>query len=449
MTRRVVAVFLLFTLAAGCQEADPWSGYDGDLDADVADDDAAIEDADVRADAETPADDADLFPDAEADIETEVDAGDERDGSWERPFLVESLPYVYEGDTRLSEVMLADSYAPCAPATNEGGAEIVFEVVLDDVGQLRAEVDDVSGDDIDVDVHILDAPDPESCLARGNIAASSAVSAGTSTMWVVVDSWVNGGGVALEGPFTLWISLEDVDPTDCLTSPIECAESDRPTPNGVPVEAPGVGGCPDGMVPVSDFCIDQYEAMLVEVLDGGEVAPFSPYSNPGSRRVQAMSVAGAVPQGYISGTQAAAACAEAGKRLCSNEEWLLACQGAEGRLYPHGDSLHGECNTTRACHPAVQYFESSADWIWSELGHPCINQLPDGLATTGEYDACVTPEGIYDMVGNLHEWTSDASGIFRGGFYVDALINGTGCLYRTTAHSTGHWDYSTGFRCCF
>jgi hypothetical protein len=51
-------------------------------------------------------------------------------------------------------------------------------------------------------------------------------------------------------------------------------------------------------------------------------------------------------------------------------------------------------------------------------------------------------------MGNLHEWTSDPEGTFRGGFYVDTVINGPGCLYRTTAHDRAHWDYSTGFRCC-
>ena len=52
------------------------------------------------------------------------------------------------------------------------------------------------------------------------------------------------------------------------------------------------------------------------------------------------------------------------------------------------------------------------------------------------------------MMGNLHEWTADPDGTFRGGFYVDTVINGPGCLYATTAHATSHWDYSTGFRCC-
>jgi hypothetical protein len=51
-------------------------------------------------------------------------------------------------------------------------------------------------------------------------------------------------------------------------------------------------------------------------------------------------------------------------------------------------------------------------------------------------------------MGNLHEWTADPNGTFRGGFYADTAINGEGCLYATTAHNRSHWDYSTGFRCC-
>jgi formylglycine-generating enzyme required for sulfatase activity len=60
----------------------------------------------------------------------------------------------------------------------------------------------------------------------------------------------------------------------------------------------------------------------------------------------------------------------------------------------------------------------------------------------------VTAEGAFDMMGNLHEWTADPAGTFRGGYYVDTERNGPGCLYVTTAHNSAHWDYSTGFRCC-
>ena len=99
-------------------------------------------------------------------------------------------------------------------------------------------------------------------------------------------------------------------------------------------------------------------------------------------------------------------------------------------------------------HPAIEYFGTTEDWIWSMLGHPCLNQLPDSLDRTGGNPDCESPDGPLDMMGNLHEWTADPAGTFRGGFYVDTMINGEGCLYTTTAHDTGHWDYSTGFRCC-
>jgi hypothetical protein len=65
----------------------------------------------------------------------------------------------------------------------------------------------------------------------------------------------------------------------------------------------------------------------------------------------------------------------------------------------------------------------------------------------------VTPEGVHDLMGNLHEWVGKADprtgrGRFRGGFYVDTRTNGEGCLYVTIRHKFSYWDYSTGFRCC-
>jgi hypothetical protein len=99
-------------------------------------------------------------------------------------------------------------------------------------------------------------------------------------------------------------------------------------------------------------------------------------------------------------------------------------------------------------HPAVELYGTSASWIYSKLDNACLNQLPNSLAVTGSYPGCVSAEGVWDLVGNLHEWTADPAGTFRGGFYVDTKLNGPGCLYATTAHDSSHWDYSTGFRCC-
>ena len=202
------------------------------------------------------------------------------------------------------------------------------------------------------------------------------------------------------------------------------------------------------MAPVdAASCMDRWEA-FVDVV-GAAAGSWSPYATPAAVAVVARSASGAVPQSNISGTQAAAACAQAGKRLCRAAEWSGACRGAQGFTWPWGnDRRAGVCNDARAVHPAVEYFGTSASWIWSRLDHPCINQLQDSLAKTGSHPGCVTATGHFDLVGNLHEWIADSAGTFRGGFYVDTVRNGAGCLYTTTAHAVSHHDYSTGFRCC-
>lgn len=229
-----------------------------------------------------------------------------------------------------------------------------------------------------------------------------------------------------------------------------CNPNDTPQPNtGLTQLAAGPNCTRPGMIRVTTFCIDQYEGSLLEILDGGVAVPFSPFINPGTKRIRAQSTPNAVPQGYMTQLQAAAACSGAGKRLCTDAEWLRACKGASTTTYPYGSTRQsGVCNDARSVHPAIELYGTSASWIYSHIDSPCLNQLDGGLARTGEHPGCVTTEGAFDMMGNLHEWTADPNGTFRGGFYVDTRLNGNGCDYVTTAHDVGHWDYSTGFRCC-
>jgi len=246
------------------------------------------------------------------------------------------------------------------------------------------------------------------------------------------------------------VSPDGGDAPRADAGPFTCDPDAMPEPNAGLVEEAGAGGCPPGMTLVTDaqsYCIDRYEASLVRAADG---SPWSPYFNPGTTAVRAVSLAGAVPQAYIDGLQAAAACAAAGKRLCTDAEWLRACRGLVDNTYPYGDTrMPGVCNDARAVHPAVEYFGTSDPSIYTMLDHPCLDQLPDSLDRTGAHAGYVTAEGAFDMMGNLHEWTSDPAGTFRGGSYVDTVLNGHGCLYATTAHNTSYWDYSTGFRCCY
>ncbi|MEQ1502758.1 MAG: SUMF1/EgtB/PvdO family nonheme iron enzyme [Myxococcota bacterium] len=193
------------------------------------------------------------------------------------------------------------------------------------------------------------------------------------------------------------------------------------------------GPCPVGMAWIDPFCIDRWEAHLVGA---------SPYEVPGLGAIAA-SDPGEVPQGYTSAVVAADACAGAGKRLCTHPEWLRACGGPTGTVYPYGDTYDpAACNDARAVHPVVELFGADATWGEAQLNDPRLNQLPDGLDPTGANPGCVSAEGVYDLHGNLHEWIDDPDGTFVGGFYVDAVLNGPGCSYTTTAHDVGWHDYS-------
>jgi hypothetical protein len=213
--------------------------------------------------------------------------------------------------------------------------------------------------------------------------------------------------------------------------------------------------CPADMALVGDrVCIDRYEASIVR-LERGALVAWSPYTSlDGVAGYRAVSKAGVVPQGYVSGRQAERACRASGKRLCTSSEWERGCRGPLGTQFPYGGVRAPKvCNDdVRSRHPVVEAAlrEGIAPGrTWTEgMNLPLINQLEDGLAKTGARAGCVTPEGLFDMVGNLHEWVADADGTFRGGYYMDTERNGDGCSYQTTGHDFDYHDYSTGFRCC-
>lgn len=224
------------------------------------------------------------------------------------------------------------------------------------------------------------------------------------------------------------------------------------------------GPCPADMASVDGvFCIDQYEARTVEVAlpkPGTKGKPrvlrdHSPYKPVTGLDVMAVSAKGKVPQAHISRDEADRACRNAGKRLCTDDEWLKACKGKKPTLYPYGeDHVEGRCNDKGVSSFNLLYGpgnnqppEQSA-YTMERMNDPRLNQMKGTVARGGAFKRCRNAYKLYDMVGNLHEWTSSASGTFRGGYYLDTHINGQGCDYKTSAHNARYHDYSTGFRCC-
>jgi hypothetical protein len=259
------------------------------------------------------------------------------------------------------------------------------------------------------------------------------------------------------------------------------------TPVMIPPRELMPGRCPPEMVFVRGmFCIDRYEASLVDANTG---RPLSPYYSPRPSAVRreyeraqerrktatteqgkscpvepppdweleaaslsplAVSSPDVVPSGYLSGEIAAAACLRAGKRLCTSGEWVTACRGEKNRKFPYGDAYdESKCNVCRASHPARLLHGNAS------IGHldPRLNQMDEAgqplLRHTGGTLECASQWGndaVFDMVGNLDEWIEDPEGTFLGGFY--ARKTQEGCDSRVEVHGVDYYDYSLGVRCC-
>lgn len=166
--------------------------------------------------------------------------------------------------------------------------------------------------------------------------------------------------------------------------------------------------CPGDMVMIASLmvCIDLYEASE----DTG-----------GFLR----SVAGAIPWSEVSQEQAAEACASVGKRLCTQDEWISACEGTDGDVYPYGPSCSpGRCNSSAA---GASHALPTGSLPECEGGYP----------------------GLFDMAGNLREWTDSCDGSLCravGGSFDDEDCMMT-CASSTEINPHLN-DQRTGFRCC-
>ena len=167
--------------------------------------------------------------------------------------------------------------------------------------------------------------------------------------------------------------------------------------------------CPQDSAQVGDACVDKYEASiwqipagntalvravqlgratLADLTSGGaiQVSPastctpaFPPTFNATGNwtsRLFAVSVAGVEPTSCVSWFQAEQACALAGKRLLTNQEWQRAAAGTPD---PGTDDGGTDCN---------------------------IGGLSRPLAT-GSRSRCTSNWGTFDMVGNVEEWVAD------------------------------------------
>jgi formylglycine-generating enzyme required for sulfatase activity len=153
---------------------------------------------------------------------------------------------------------------------------------------------------------------------------------------------------------------------------------------------------------------------------------------------------GEYPVVFIDWNAADKTCESGGKRLCTEDEWTFACEGEEARPYPYGFDRDKD-----ACVVDKQWrqFDPAAYGRKESLVRE-LDKLWQG-APSGSQAKCKSPFGVYDMTGNVDEWTRASvpgrRSILKGGYWGPVR---TRCRPSTRAHGEDHAFYQQGFRCC-
>ena len=162
--------------------------------------------------------------------------------------------------------------------------------------------------------------------------------------------------------------------------------------------------------------------------------------------------------GNVGRQECKAWCESRGRRLPSNNEWMVACEGTQPT----------QCLRPAITHPIMQRLRGPAPWVYNEVNckvggnawRSCMQDLSlndrvrdarsgatSGVPSTAETQRCVSSYGARNMVAVLGQWVADtygSRGQFNGGLYPQPASS---CNYTTVAHPSDYSDYSIGCRC--
>jgi len=219
------------------------------------------------------------------------------------------------------------------------------------------------------------------------------------------------------------------------------------------VEPEKASPCPAGMVLVEgDYCPD-VEQQCLEWMDapGGRYSYFrcKHYAHLGDEACKSKKKVherfcidekertepgSDLPLNHQSWTMSKKLCEANGARLCLTREWVFACEGEEMRPYPYGWD-----RDSKICNADIDH----------GLGH--VVGLVDHRAPATAHPSCKSAFGLYDMAGNVDEWTT-IEGLPRGSREV---MHGSWwmpgrnvCRAYQGGHGAFYEGTESGSRCC-
>lgn len=145
---------------------------------------------------------------------------------------------------------------------------------------------------------------------------------------------------------------------------------------------------PQHVVRLSSYWLDRFEVTVADYERCVQVARCQPRpKSEATRRFDAPNF----PVTRVTWSDAQAYCAFRGSRLPTEAEFERAARGARGRRYPWGELFNAQAS-------------NHGRFGWD------MTDSRDGfaeLAPVGSFAAGVTPEGVYDLAGNVAEWVQD------------------------------------------
>jgi len=167
------------------------------------------------------------------------------------------------------------------------------------------------------------------------------------------------------------------------------------------------------------------------------------------------------PQVNFKFPEAQRLCAAEGKRVCTETEWTMACEGPEYKPYPYGYTRDSKvCNGDREyIEPKVTgHDEKGAPFMAFASKDPAVSKpelerLWQGVES-GSQPKCVSDYGVWDMPGNADELassetpepTSKFDNVTTGGPWLNGVRNQ--CRPKIYTHNEGFAYYYLSTRCC-